>query len=196
MSLVRAFGKGVLADNPLVWAGLGLCPALAVSTTVQKGLGLGVATLLVLAAACGVVSLVGKRLPPRAGLPVAVGVVAGLTAAVEAAMTSAMPSLSADLGIFVSLIAVNCLVLGRVRVQMTAERQPAAFAGSLGAGLGFVLVMVVTSAVREAVGSGALWGLALFGPDRSPVAAVALAPGAFITLGLVTAAFRLLRRGN
>jgi electron transport complex protein RnfE len=196
LSLTRIFREGIFDRNPVALVGLGLCPALAVSTTLGRGLGLGVATALVVVGSSVLGAAVGKHLPEMARLPVVLALVAGLVAAVEAVMSASMPGLLADLGIFVPLVAANCLVLGRALHHAAAARPSAALADGLGAGLGFALVMIVVSAVREVLGSGTLWGLALFGPDRSPVPAMALAPGAFITLGLIAGVFKLTRRGN
>jgi electron transport complex protein RnfE len=184
----------MLGENPIFLMVLGLCPALAVSTTVKKGLGMGVATALVLIGSSVLMPLAGRVVPRRAALLVSIGLAAGLATIVDVAMTAYMPGLRADLGIFVPLIAVNCIVLGRARAFALSRRPAASLVDGLGMGLGFTLVLGLVSAAREVIGSGTFWGLALFGPSFSPVLAVALAPGAFITLGLAAGVANLLKK--
>jgi electron transport complex protein RnfE len=195
--IVRA---GLRDQNPGLVQLLGLCPLLAVSTSLGSGLGLGLATLTVLAASNTLASLVGRHVPDEVRIAVFVVLIAALVTTVELAMSAWLPGLHAALGIFLPLIVTNCLLLARA--EAFASRQPVRHAAldGLAMGAGFTLVLVVLGAVREILGRGSLgsdlhlllgrmpaaWGVRLFDEHHGLLLAV-LPPGAFILLGLLLA---------
>jgi electron transport complex protein RnfE len=188
---------GFRDQNPGLVQLLGLCPLLAVSTSLGSGLGLGLATLAVLIASNGLVSLVGRSLPAEIRIAVFVLLIAALVTAVELALSAWLPGLHAALGIFLPLIVTNCLVLARA--EAFASRQPvgAAMLDGLAMGGGFLVVLVALGSVREVLGRGSLGGdlhvllgndgltsgLHLFDGQHGFLLAL-LPPGAFILLGL------------
>jgi electron transport complex protein RnfE len=188
---------GFRDQNPGLVQLLGLCPLLAVSTSLGSGLGLGLATLAVLIASNGLVSLVGRSLPAEIRIAVFVLLIAALVTAVELMLSAWLPGLHAALGIFLPLIVTNCLVLARA--EAFASRQPVASAllDGFAMGGGFLVVLVVLGSVREMLGRGSLGGdlhallgtggptsgLHLFGEQHGFLLAL-LPPGAFILLGL------------
>jgi len=189
---------GFRDQNPGLVQMLGLCPLLAVSTSLGSGLGLGLATLAVLVASNGLVSLLGRSLPAEIRIAVFVLLIAALVTAVELALSAWLPELHSALGIFLPLIVTNCLVLARA--EAFASRQPIgnALLDGFAMGGGFLLVLVVLGSVREVLGRGSLggdlhvllgsggstsWGLQLFGEQHGLLLAL-LPPGAFILLGL------------
>jgi electron transport complex protein RnfE len=191
--------NGLRDENPGFVQLLGLCPLLAVSTTVASALGLGIATLVVLAASNSIAALAGPRLPREIRIAVFVVVIAGTVTAVELAMAGWWPALHASLGIFLPLIVTNCLVLARA--ESFASRQPlsSALVDGLAMGGGFLLVLLALGATRELVGHGTLGaGLELLTGGETRVAGLELfpqhgwllallPPGAFILLGLMLA---------
>jgi electron transport complex protein RnfE len=197
--------NGLSEQNPGLVQLLGLCPLLAVSGTLGSGLGLGLATLAVLAVSNLAASLVGRLLPAEIRIAVFVLVIAALVTAVELALAAWVPALHATLGIFLPLIVTNCLLLARA--EAFASRQPPGLAllDGVAMGTGFLLVLVALGALRELVGRGSLGqdlvalfgsgapsGLRLFGEEHGFLLAV-LPPGAFVMLGLLLAARQWLR---
>jgi electron transport complex protein RnfE len=185
--------KGLLRQNPLVGIALGLCPAVAVSTTLRNGVGMGAATASVLVGSNVLMALVGRALPLKARLPCLVVVVAGLVTIVDRVMMTYMPGLRAGLGIYVPLIAANCIILGRAWTSARGGLA-ASLADGLGMGLGFGFAICLLSAIREVFGSGRLWDAALLGPNYNPMLILVLAPGGLITLGLVMGLFNLFKQ--
>jgi electron transport complex protein RnfE len=196
-AIVRA---GLRDQNPGLVQLLGLCPLLAVSTSLGRGLGLGLATLAVLIVSNALASLVGRRVPDEVRIPVFVLLIASLVTALELAITAWRPGLQAALGIFLPLIVSNCLLLARA--EMFASRHPVAQAAldGLAMGSGFTVMMVLLGTAREVLGRGSLgsdlhllfgpasqsWGVQLFAQSHGLLLAV-LPPGAFILLGLLLA---------
>ena len=188
---------GFRDQNPGLVQLLGLCPLLAVSTSLGSGLGLGLATLVVLVASNGIISLVGRALPAEIRIAVFVLLIAALVTSIELALAAWLPGLHASLGIFLPLIVTNCLVLARA--ESFASRQPAlhALLDGFAMGGGFLAVLVALGSVRELLGHGSLGGdlhvlfgnaapfagLHLFGGEHGFLLAL-LPPGAFILLGL------------
>jgi electron transport complex protein RnfE len=207
MTPAEILRAGLRDQNPGLVQLLGLCPLLAVSTSLGSGLGLGLATLAVLTASNLLVSLVGRSLPAEVRIAVFVLLIAALVTAVELALAAWLPGLHAALGIFLPLIVTNCLLLARA--EAFASRQPPALAllDGLAMGGGFLLLLVGLGSVRELLGRGSLGGdlhllfggssttagLQLFGEQHGFLLAL-LPPGAFILLGLVLA-WRQARRG-
>jgi electron transport complex protein RnfE len=202
-SLLR---NGLRDQNPALVQLLGLCPLLAVSTSLGSALGLGVATIAVLAVSSVLASLLGRFLLPEIRLAVFVLTIAGAVTAVELALAAWWPGLHASLGIFLPLIVTNCLVLARAEAFASRQGVGPAIVDALAMGLGFTLVLVTLGSVRELLGHGTVGadlGLLLGAPSpggglqvfesRHGLLLAVLPPGAFVLLGLLLAARNLLR---
>lgn len=188
MSLVAEFKKGIWDKNPVFKLVLGMCPILAVTTSAENGLGMGLATTFVLICSNIVVSTMRKMVPSAVRIPAFIIIIATFVTVVQLGMEAWVYDLHQALGIFIPLIVVNCLILGRA--EGFASKNPvldSIFDGA-GMGIGFTLALFILGAIRELFGSGAILGFQIFGASYPPVLLMILPPGAFITLGLLLAA--------
>ena len=192
MSAFRELTKGLYKENPVFRLALGLCPALAVSTSVENALGMGVAATFVLLGSNIVISLLGKIIPAKVRIPCFIVVIASFVTIVELVMGAYLPELSKSLGIFIPLIVVNCIILGRAEAFASKNGLWLSIMDGIGMGLGFTFAIVLIGAIREILGDGKLFGYMVFGSDFQPVLIMILAPGAFITIGLLMGYFNLL----
>lgn len=181
----EAFVRGLWRDNPVLRLLLGLCPVLAVTTSVVDAAGMGAATTFVLLASNLVVSSIRGWVPRSMRIPIFIVVIATFVTVVDLLLQAYLYSLSKSLGLFVPLIVVNCMILGRAEAFASKHPVRASLADGLGMGLGFTLALLVLGAVREVLGSGSLLGLPLVGPDTPTVLLFVLPPGAFLSLGLL-----------
>ncbi|MDF1579314.1 MAG: electron transport complex subunit E [Desulfuromonadales bacterium] len=188
MSVLQEFSKGLWRENAVFKLLLGLCPTLAVTTSAENGLGMGLATTFVLLCSNSVVALLRKVIPPQVRIPAFIVIIASFVTVVQLCMEAYLYSLYQALGIFIPLIVVNCLILGRAEAFASKNTFRTAFFDGLGMGTGFTLALFLLGAVREIFGSGTLLGVALFGEGYQPLLLMILPPGAFITLGLLLAA--------
>ena len=191
MTLSREFRKGLWRENAVFRLLLGLCPALAVTTSAENGLGMGLATTFVLVCSNIVVSLLRKVIPPKVRIPSFIVVIASFVTVVQLCMEAYFYDLYKALGIFIPLIVVNCLILGRAEAFASKNRFVPAVVDGVGMGLGFTLALFVLGAVRELFGSGTLLGYSVFGEAYQPLILMILPPGAFIAMGLLLAAMNL-----
>lgn len=187
MNLANTFNKGIWRDNPAFRLLLGLCPMLAVTTSAENGLGMGLATSFVLVCSNMVVSLLRKLIPPKVRIPSFIVIIASFVTVVQLCMEAYAYDMYKALGIFIPLIVVNCLILGRAEAFASKNGFVISIIDGLGMGAGFTLALFVLGAVREIFGSGTLLGLTLFGASFQPFLLMILPPGAFITLGLLLA---------
>jgi electron transport complex protein RnfE len=187
MSLVKEFSKGIWKENAVFKLLLGMCPLLAVTTSAENGLGMGLASTFVLVCSNTVVAVLRKLIPSKVRIPAFIIIIATFVTVVQLCMEAWVYGLYQALGIFIPLIVVNCLILGRA--EAFASKRPvvdAVFDG-LGMGLGFTLALFILGAVREIFGAGELLGYTLFGASYQPILLMILPPGAFISLGLLLA---------
>lgn len=191
MTLGQEFRKGFWKENAVFRLLLGLCPALAVTTSAENGLGMGLATTFVLVCSNVVVSCLRKVIPAKVRIPSFIVVIASFVTVVQLCMEAYFYDLYKALGIFIPLIVVNCLILGRAEAFASRNRLLPAFADGVGMGLGFTLALFVLGAVRELFGSGMLLGYAVFGSSYQPLILMILPPGAFIAMGLLLAGMNL-----
>ena len=191
MTLSREFRKGLWRENAVFRLLLGLCPALAVTTSAENGLGMGLATTFVLVCSNIVVSLLRKVIPPKVRIPSFIVVIASFVTVVQLCMEAYFYDLYKALGIFIPLIVVNCLILGRAEAFASKNRFVPAVVDGVGMGLGFTLALFVLGAVRELFGSGTLLGYSVFGEAYQPLILMILPPGAFIAMGLLLAGMNL-----
>jgi electron transport complex protein RnfE len=187
VTLTQEFRKGFWRENAVFRLLLGLCPALAVTTSAENGLGMGLATTFVLVCSNIVVSSLRKVIPAKVRIPSFIVVIASFVTVVQLCMEAYVYDLYKALGIFIPLIVVNCLILGRAEAFASKNRLLPAVADGVGMGLGFTLALFVLGAVRELFGSGTLLGYAVFGSSYQPLLLMILPPGAFIAMGLLLA---------
>ena len=192
MSALKELTKGFYKENPVFRLALGLCPALAVSTSVENALGMGAAATFVLLGSNIVISILGKIIPAKVRIPCFVVVIASFVTIVELVMGAYLPELSKSLGIFIPLIVVNCIILGRAEAFASKNGLWLSIMDGIGMGLGFTFAIVLIGAIREILGDGKLFGYMVLGPDFQPVLIMILAPGAFITIGLLMGYFNIL----
>jgi electron transport complex protein RnfE len=194
LSLVREFTKGFVRENPVFRIVLGLCPVLAVTTSLKNGIGMGLAATFVLVGSNVIVSLIRKGIPARIRIPCYITVIASFVTVVDLVMAGYTPELHKNLGIFIPLIVVNCIILGRAEAFASKNSVGRSFIDGLGMGLGFTFALAVTASVREIIGTGKIWDLVLIGGKYNPVLLAILSPGAFITLGLLIGLFNLMEK--
>jgi electron transport complex protein RnfE len=188
MKLIQEFTKGLWKDNPVLRLLLGMCPTLAVTTSAINGLGMGLATLTVLICSNIVVSLLRNIIPKKVRIPAFIVVIASFVTMVDLLMNGFAHGLHKALGLFIPLIVVNCLILGRAEAFASKRPLFTSFIDGLGMGIGFTLALVVLGSIREVLGEGMLFGITLFGKGFLPMILMILPPGAFIMLAFLMAA--------
>ncbi len=181
----QEFVKGLWEEIPPFRLVLGLCPTLAVTKSVENGIGMGLATTFVLVCANILVSLLSGVIPSKIRIACFIIIIATFVTVVELMMQAYAYQLFQNLGIFIPLIVVNCIVLGRSEAFASKNKVVPSFADGLGIGIGFTISLTVISAVRESLGTGKIMGNQLFGSSFEPFSFMVEAPGAFICLGLL-----------
>lgn len=194
MNQVQNFTKGFIKENPVFILLLGLCPTLGVTTSAINGLGMGLATTFVLVMSNLVVSLVRKGIPDKVRIPAFIVIIASFVTIVELVMQAFTPALFEALGLFIPLIVVNCIVLGRAEAFASKNNPWSSIIDGLGMGLGFAFALTLLGGVREILGSGAIFGITLIKADLMLV--FVLAPGAFIVLGYLIAIINKLNKAS
>ncbi|MBR2983625.1 MAG: electron transport complex subunit E [Kiritimatiellae bacterium] len=183
--------SGMFKNNPVFRLVLGLCPTLAVTTSLENALGMGMAATFVLICSNVLISALRKVIPGAVHIPCYIVIIATFVTAIDLLMQAYLPELSQSLGIFIPLIVVNCIILGRAEAFACRNGVVASFADGLGSGIGFTLALSVIASVREIVGAGTLtvWGeLAFKNVNPGPMTLAILPAGGFIALGLILAA--------
>ena len=184
-SVAEEFVKGLWEEIPPFRLVLGLCPVLAVTKTVENGIGMGIATTFVLVCSNLLVSLLRNIIPPKVRIACFIIIIATFVIVVELVMQAYTYPLFLKLGIFIPLIVVNCIVLGRAEAFASRKNIMTSLADGLGIGIGFTLALAALGANREGLGSGTLLGAPVFGPSFEPFTFMIEAPGAFVCLGLM-----------
>ena len=185
MRVVKEFTKGFTTELPPFRLVLGLCPSLAVTTLAENGLGMGMATTFVLVCSNILVSMLRKIVPSKVRIACYIVLIATFVVAVELLMQAFFYPLYQSLGIFVPLIVVNCIILGRAEAFASKNSVLYSAVDGLGVGLGFTLSLTVLGAIRELLGAGTFFGRHVFGEGFEPFQFMVKAPGAFITLGIL-----------
>lgn len=185
MNQLANFTKGLLKENPLLVMVLGTCPALATTSSSMNGLGMGLATTFVLVCSNVVIALMSRLIPDKVRIPAFIVVIASFVTVVDLVMQAYVPDLYKTLGIFIPLIVVNCIVLGRAEAFASKNSVWSSFIDGAGMGLGFTLALGILGAFREILGSGAIFGYKFIQGDG--ILVFILAPGAFIALGYMIA---------
>jgi len=191
---VQELTKGIWKDNPVFKMVLGLCPLLAVTNTAINGIAMGLASTFVLVCSNTVVSSLRSIIPSKVRIPAFIIVIASFVTIVDLSMNAWAHQLWKTLGLFIPLIVVNCLILGRS--EAFASRNPVmrSLVDGIGMGIGFTLALFLLGAVREIIGSGAIFGYSIFGSAYNDVLVMILPPGAFLAMGIMLGAFNSLDR--
>lgn len=192
-SNLSIFLNGFIKENPILVLILGTCPTLATTSSAANGLGMGLATTFVLLGSNVVISLIKSLIPDKVRIPAYVVVIATFVSVVEMVMQAYVPALYESLGIFIPLIVVNCIVLGRAEAFASKNTVGKSALDGLGMGLGFAMALAVLGSIREILGTGKVFGQTLY-PDSYGMLIFVLAPGAFIALGYLIAVVNKLKK--
>ena len=187
MTASSVFTRGFFRENPVFALLLGMCPTLGVTTSAINGLGMGLATTAVLFASNGVVSLVKNSIPDSVRIPSYIVIIASFVTMIDLTMEAFLPELHLALGIFIPLIVVNCIILGRAESFASKNRVGFALLDGLGMGLGFSMALTMLGGIREILGNGSIFGLTLPVISEIPMLLFLMPPGAFLALGLLIA---------
>lgn len=191
-NLIKEFTKGIIKENPTFVLALGLCPTLAVSVSVANAIGMGVAATFVLLGSSVIVSLVRDFIPGKIRIPCFIVIIATFVTITELCLKAYSPVLNRALGIYVPLIVVNCIVLGRAEAFACKNSLLKSFFDGLGMGVGFTIALILISAIREFLGSGQLLGYTLI-KGFEPVFVLGMPSGALLVIGLLLGFFNFLK---
>ena len=191
-SKLRILYNGIIAENPTFVLLLGMCPTLGTTGSALTGMSMGLATMAVLICSNVVISLIKNLVPAKVRIPAYIVVIATFVSVLQLVMQAYLPALNAMLGIFIPLIVVNCILLGRAEAFASRNGVVDSCLDGIGIGLGFTLALTLLGAVREFLGTGCIFGCSIY-PEAYGSLIFVLAPGAFIALGLLIALFTKLR---
>ena len=187
MSYMKEFTKGLIKENPNLVLLLGMCPTLAVTVMAENGLGMGLATTFVLVCSNLVISLLKKVIPDTVRLPCFIVIIAGFVTLVSLLLDAFLPELAKELGVFLSLITVNCIILGRAEMFACKNKVLPSVLDGLGMGLGFTASLFIVGSIREILGTGMWMGITIAPDFLEPMTLFILPAGGFFTLGCVIA---------
>lgn len=193
MNNIKVLTNGLLKENPTLVLLLGMCPTLGTTSSAINGLGMGLATTFVLICSNVVISLIKNVVPDKVRIPSFIVVIAAFVTVVEMSMKAYVPSLYASLGLFIPLIVVNCIVLGRAEAFAAKNSVGVSALDGIGMGLGFSLSLTILGAIRELLGTGKIFAFSIY-PENYGMLLFVLAPGAFIALGFLIAIVNKLRK--
>lgn len=196
MSKTAVFIRGIAKENPVLVLALGLCPALAVSSFVSNALGMGLATTFVLIGTNTIISLLRNVIPDKVRIPCYIVLIAGLVSIVQMLIQAYAYPLYQALGIFLPLITVNCIVFARAELFAKKNKVFDSIVDGLGAGLGFTLALVAIATVREVLGNGSWFGVALPVLAENKISLFSLPPGGFVAFGLIIAVISKITKGR
>lgn len=186
MKYIKTITNGIVKENPTFVLLLGMCPTLATTTSATNGMSMGLATMFVLICSNVVISLIKNIVPDKVRIPVFVVVIAAFVSTLQMLMEAYLPDINKSLGLYIPLIVVNCIILGRAEAFACKNNPLASACDGIGIGIGFTIALTLLGAVRELIGAGSVFGLALL-PETCNVLLFVLPPGAFITLGYLIA---------
>lgn len=197
MSKFQIFSKGIIKENPVLVLLLGCCPTLAVTTSAVNGLGMGVSTLAVLLCSNIVISLLRNIIPSKVRIPCFIVVIAAFVTIVQFALKAYLPALDAALGLFIPLIVVNCIILGRAEMFASKNGVIDSALDGLGMGVGFTLALGLMGLIREFLGGGTAFGIEIYAQTGiTPAGIFMLAPGGFFVFGVMIAAVNYFSKGK
>ena len=189
----KTFLNGILKENPIFVLVLGMCPTLATTTSAVNGMSMGLATMFVLVCSNVVISILRNLIPDKVHIPAYIVVIASFVTMVQLLMQAYVPAIYETLGLFIPLIVVNCIVLGRAEAFAAKNNVGLSLLDGLGMGLGFTIALTILGAVRELLGTGMFFGQLVY-PDNYGMLIFVLAPGAFIALAYLMALVNKLRK--
>lgn len=193
MNNFKVLMNGIIKENPIFVLLLGMCPTLGTTSSAINGMGMGLATMFVLICSNVAISLLKNIIPDMVRIPSFIVVIASFVTLLQMAMQAYVPGLYATLGLFIPLIVVNCIVLGRAEAFAAKNSPPASMFDGMGMGLGFTLALTLLGATRELLGTGKVFNLTVFPEDYGMLMFV-LAPGAFIVLGYLIALINRMKK--
>lgn len=195
MSLIKDLTRGLIKENPIFVLVLGICPTLAVTSSVMNGIGMGLAATFVLICSNILVSLIKDLIPAKVRIPCYIVVIASFVTIIDLVMAAFVPDVHKSLGIFIPLIVVNCVILGRAEAFASRNNVLKSLFDGIGMGAGFTGALVLIAAIRELLGTGMILGIPVTPQayQDNPMLVAILAPGAFITLGLLLSAMNLMK---
>ena len=193
MNYISIIKNGIVKENPTFVLMLGMCPTLATTTSAVNGLSMGLATMFVLICSNIVISLIKKLTPDMVRIPVFIVVIASFVTILQMVMQAYVPSIYATLGLFIPLIVVNCIILGRAEAFAAKNGPVESLMDGIGIGLGFTLGLTLLGVCRELLGAGSVFDFVLL-PETYNMLMFVLPPGAFITLGFLVAAINRMKR--
>ena len=188
MKGIEIVKNGLIKENPTFVQLLGMCPTLAVTTSLKNGLGMGLSATAVLVASNVIISLLRKFIPDKIRIAAYIVIIATAVTLIEMLLNAYVPDLAESLGIFIPLIVVNCIILARAESFASKNSVGKSALDGIGMGLGFTVALCIISAIREFLGAGSIWGVQLYGAVIKPASIITLAPGGFIVLGLIIGA--------
>lgn len=192
---ITIFTKGIIKENPVLVLLLGMCPTLAVTTSAINGLGMGVSVIVVLTCSNIVISLLKKAIPGKVRVPGYIVVIAGFVTVVQLLLKAYLPQLDESLGLFIPLIVVNCIILGRAEMFASKNTIVDSMLDGLGMGIGFTMALFLIGLIREFFGGGTAFGIELM-EGITPMGIFMLAPGGFFVLAMIIAAINWLSKGR
>ena len=185
--------NGLIKENPTFVLMLGMCPTLAVTTSAMNGLGMGATTAVVLSMSTLIISFLRKWIPSKVRIPAFIVIIASFVTVLQLLLEAFLPELNKALGVYIPLIVVNCIILGRAESYASKNPIIPSLFDGLGMGLGFTLGLSVLGSVREILGAGTLLGISLFGKGFQPALIFILPPGAFLALGVILAIYNMIK---
>lgn len=194
MTLLKEFTKGFIKENPVFVMALGLCPTLAVTSSVMNAIGMGLAATFVLVFSNIFISLIKNMIPSKIRIPAFIVVIASFVTIVDMVMHAYRPDIHKSLGLFIPLIVVNCIILGRAEAFASKNNVFRSILDGLGMGFGFTLALVVIGGIREVLGAGQFLGFNVMPSNFQPMLVAILAPGAFIVMGLLMGLMNLKKK--
>ena len=193
MNYLNIIKNGIIKENPTFVLLLGMCPTLATTTSATNGMSMGLATMFVLICSNIVVSLIKNLTPDKVRIPVFVVVIASFVTLLQMCLKAYLPEINQSLGIFIPLIVVNCIILGRAESFAAKNTPVASLFDGIGIGLGFTLALTLLGCVREILGAGSIFGIGIL-PETTNILMFILPPGAFLTLGFLIAIVNKLKK--
>jgi Na+-translocating ferredoxin:NAD+ oxidoreductase subunit E len=190
----KHFTNGLLKENPTYVMVLGTCPTLAVTTAAFNGIGMGAATTFVLVFSNLFIALLKNVIPDKVRIPAFIVVIATFVTIVDLVMQAYTPDLYKALGVFIPLIVVNCIILGRAEAFAQKNSVTASILDGIGMGIGFTLAITVMASIRELLGNGSIFDIRLLSPDAKTILIFIMPPGAFITYGFLIAGVNIIKK--
>ena len=192
-TVVNLFKDGLWSKNPLFMQVLGVCASLAITTAVSNALYMGLAVTAVLVCSNLFISLLRKFIPSQVRIAAYIVIISGFVTVIEMLMHAYLPAAAEKLGVFLPLIVVNCIILGRAEAYASKHAPLPSISDGLAMGLGFTMALLLLGAVRELFGAGTLWGISIFGESYTPIGILTSPPGAFIVLGCLVGCVQYLK---